>query len=318
MATIKQRGKSWQLNWSENGQYHRKSLGQIPKSEAQRIKTQKEYELGQGSVSSPYFDYFAAEYLDWYEANYPASFDRCRSIIVNHLSPIFGQLMISQINGRMIKDYQISRKDVATATYLKEFRCLKAMLNRAVEWEHLDKNPISHIRPPKDNNSKPPHFYTKDQLQEIYKISNYRWQWQFVANTGLRLSEALSLDLSSDIRDNSVFVLSTNESRTKSGKWREIPLFDGAKEALNKLDNPMLNVHPKSVSRIFKKDLKKVGLEGSFHSLRHTFISHLAMSGKFSMTEIQAWAGHQSITTTQRYSHLVPNYRKIDTSTLNI
>lgn len=192
------------------------------------------------------------------------------------------------------------------------------MLNRAVEWEYLEKNPISHIRPPKDNKSKPPHFYTKDELQKIYDVAQYRWQWQFVANTGLRLSEALNLDLDTDIKDGKVFVLSTDEGRTKSGRWREIPLFNGALEALSHIPNPMLDFHSKSVSRAFSRDLKKVDLSGSFHSLRHTFISHLAMSGKFSMTEIQAWAGHQSITTTQRYSHLVPNYREIDLSVLDL
>ena len=192
------------------------------------------------------------------------------------------------------------------------------MLNCAVEWEYLDKNSISHIRPPKDNKSKPPHFYTKEELQRIYEVAQYRWQWQFVANTGLRLSEALNLDLETDIKDGKVFVLSTDEGRTKSGKWREIPLFNGALQAMEHLSNPILEIHPKSVSRAFKQDLKKVELHGSFHSLRHTFISHLAMSGNFSMTEIQAWAGHQSITTTQRYQHLVPNFRKIDLSSLDL
>jgi len=41
------------------------------------------------------------------------------------------------------------------------------------------------------------------------------------------------------------------------------------------------------------------------HVLRHTFCSHLAMAGKPTRV-IQELAGHQSITTTERYMHLAP------------
>ena len=41
------------------------------------------------------------------------------------------------------------------------------------------------------------------------------------------------------------------------------------------------------------------------HILRHTFCSHLAMQGAPARA-IQELAGHQDITTTQRYMHLSP------------
>ena len=43
------------------------------------------------------------------------------------------------------------------------------------------------------------------------------------------------------------------------------------------------------------------------HTLRHTCFSRLAMKN-ISVTKIQALAGHSSITTTQRYMHLAPDY----------
>ena len=320
MATINKRKKSWELSWYENGSRHRQSLGQIQKAEAERIKAQKEFDLGNPSIKSPYFDYYAAEYLEWYEVNYPASFDRCKQIIVNHLSPQFGQFMLCKINGKLVKNYQLSRQSVAVSTYLKEIRCLNAMLNRAVEWELIEKNPIKHIKPPKDTNSKPPDFFTVEELKRIYQLDNkYRWQWQFIANTGLRLSEALRLDLDKDIKRDCVYVLSTAEQRTKSAKWREIPLFDGARIALEHIhESKLFSAHSKSVSRAFRLDAQAAKVRGSFHSLRHTFISHLAMSGEFSMTEIQAWAGHSSITTTQKYQHLVPNYRIVNSGAIKL
>jgi integrase len=41
------------------------------------------------------------------------------------------------------------------------------------------------------------------------------------------------------------------------------------------------------------------------HVLRHTFCSHLAMKGAPTVA-IQRLAGHQDISTTQRYMHLSP------------
>jgi len=41
------------------------------------------------------------------------------------------------------------------------------------------------------------------------------------------------------------------------------------------------------------------------HILRHTFCSHLAMKGAPARA-IQELAGHQDLTTTQRYMHLTP------------
>ncbi len=43
-----------------------------------------------------------------------------------------------------------------------------------------------------------------------------------------------------------------------------------------------------------------------WHTLRHTFCTHLAMTGT-PVVKIQRWAGHSDITTTQRYMHWAPS-----------
>ena len=47
---------------------------------------------------------------------------------------------------------------------------------------------------------------------------------------------------------------------------------------------------------------------GGYHILRHTFCSHLAMQGATAKA-IQELAGHQDLTTTQRYMHLSPAHK---------
>jgi site-specific recombinase XerD len=47
------------------------------------------------------------------------------------------------------------------------------------------------------------------------------------------------------------------------------------------------------------------GVRAGVHRLRHTFCSHLAMKGA-SARAIQEAAGHQDLSTTQRYMHVSP------------
>ncbi len=63
---------------------------------------------------------------------------------------------------------------------------------------------------------------------------------------------------------------------------------------------------------------RRAGLKvtGGIHILRHTFCSRLAMAGA-STKAIQELAGHQSLTTTQRYMHLSPAAKSAAIELLN-
>ena len=47
----------------------------------------------------------------------------------------------------------------------------------------------------------------------------------------------------------------------------------------------------------------------TFHTLRHTFASWLALQGTPILT-IKELLGHQSLVMTERYSHLTPDHKK--------
>jgi len=322
MPTIRKRGASYFLDWYQNGQRIQKSLGKVSKREADKALQRLIVKLQSGFALSPYFKNFSREYLNWYATEYPASYPRIKIVLVNHLDPFFEFARLDEIGSLDIKRYQSQRMSagIKIETYNKELQTLKAMLNRAVEWEQISRNPISHVRTARNLDSKPPRFFTSDDLKELYsQSSTYRWQWQFMANTGLRRGEAMHLDIKRDIGSDAIRVISEDGARTKSGKWREVPLFDGAREALTHIQAAIFpDMYGSSISRAFSKDAKRAALEGSLHSLRHTFCSHLAMSGDVSLIEIKEWAGHSSVTTTQRYQHLVPGFRKHDPRLLHL
>ena len=63
------------------------------------------------------------------------------------------------------------------------------------------------------------------------------------------------------------------------------------------------------LGRRFKRAVREAGLDESIslHALRHTFASHLIMNG-VDITSVQTILGHHSVTVTQIYLHLDPNY----------
>lgn len=312
MATIYRRGRNWYLNWREGGQRFRLSLGAVTKRDAETTRQAKELELRTGQRIIPtgtLLKEFAEDYLEWHKTEYPTSHFRIKGIYENHLAE-FHNRPLDAIGVMEVEQWKSSRlQDASRATVRKELNTLNAILNQAVAWGVIPENPIKHVKKPKEISSKDPHWYTEKQLKQLYKAAKKRrYMWQFMANTGLRRQEAINLRWE-DIRNGQVYVLSTEQARTKSGKHRVIPLSAGAQKAMEKLKGqptPFPQVFPQSLSRWFSWDAKDAKLGGSIHSLRHTFISALVRKG-VPLRVVQKLAGHASITTTEKYSHLAPS-----------
>ena len=62
----------------------------------------------------------------------------------------------------------------------------------------------------------------------------------------------------------------------------------------------------KIVQDWMKRAARRANVKPGVHILRHTFCSHLAMTGAPARA-IQELAGHQDLGTTQRYMHLCPS-----------
>ena len=74
-------------------------------------------------------------------------------------------------------------------------------------------------------------------------------------------------------------------------------------------ENPDTHVDPRNFyRRVYLPTVKKIGLEGvSWHSLRHTFASRLAMSGATEGT-IATLLPHSGTILVRRYAHLSPSH----------
>lgn len=328
MASIRKRGDSYQLCYYREGKEKRVSLGKITKAEANRIKREFELQGGNKSNYSPGFEEFATEYLKWHSLEYPDSHDRIYGIVHQHLKPVFRFTDISAIDRKSVEQYKHDRlyqpirektKDVeawypSPNTIAKELRTLQAMINKAVEWNYLSLNQVKGIKPPKDNEDAPPPFFIKEEIKLIYDNALDPIKtatWMLYLNTGFRRSEGLALK-KEWIDSNGIKILSTGGARTKSGKWRIVPHNPKTKKALKVLreidgDYVLPRVNVRSISRAFDNCLKRAELDGSLHWTRHTYASHLVMSGE-PLIKVQKLLGHASIKTTEQYSHLSPEF----------
>lgn len=340
MATInwRKRGKvssDWsegataQLNWSEGGKQERVSLGRISPRDAEIARRQKEVETKSGRRFAPtaLFRELRTKYVTWHRHEYPDSHQRIAQIIEQHLAPTFDLRPIGALTADEIDDWKRARLDdgAAPETVAKELRTLTAMFNRAIKpWKLLQHNPCDEVEPPRDMASEPIHWYTREALDQLYAASpNHSDIWRLMANTGMRRREALQLKWI-DVEADRIRVVSRTTARTKSGKWRIVPLSETAQIALKRMkigagiDGYVLSrVHRASLSRAFANCQRRAKLDGSLHSLRHTFAAHLVSNG-VPLRTVQVLMGHSSIVTTERYAHLAPGHLADSVSRLNL
>ena len=147
------------------------------------------------------------------------------------------------------EQFKTERRFLAkAATVIKELRVWQALMNRAVALKMIAQNPIAAVKAPRNLDSKPHRFYEADELLALYAACRVKvnsgegpqpdsmraFVWKLYANTGMRRMEGLHL-LRKWVGTDGLKIVSTGEERTKSGEWREIPLSDGAREALETL-----------------------------------------------------------------------------------
>jgi site-specific recombinase XerD len=145
--------------------------------------------------------------------------------------------------------------------------------------------------------------------------------------SGLRLGEVLNLKLT-DI-DSGRMILRVDQGKGK--KDRNVMLSPALLETLRaywRASKPRIWLFPSPVGKgplnatIFQravaqaKQVARIGKPVSFHSLRHSFATHLLESG-VNVRTIQALLGHRSLGTTQRYTHVAGDYLRTTKSPLD-
>lgn len=250
-------------------------------------------------------------YLDWYESEHPTTAGKAKSEIKRFIAR-FGARPIDTLRPTEMEGYKRDRLKLGRAapeTVGKEMRRLKAAFRRGVEWQEIDVNPLEKVKAPRGVRSVAVRFYEAEDMAALYAARPGRAPlWSFMAHTGVRRGEMCKMR-KADVVANVLRVESDPDEegagRTKSARWREVPLNVKARAALSELSDPPVTVHPDTLSDWFAADARAAGIGGSLHRLRHTFCAHLAMAG-VPLRRIQILAGHSDYKITEKYAHLAP------------
>ena len=190
----------------------------------------------------------------------------------------------------------------------------------------IKKNPTSNLELPKRARTLPK-FLSVEEIEllissagDIKNAVRLRAMLELVYASGLRVSELCELPMTANLGDKLLI-------HGKGAKERIVPMHAGAVHALNKWldlrdDDSSKYIFPShgktghitrdGFFKILKKCAVLAGIDPhrvSPHVLRHSFASHL-LAGGANLRAIQTMLGHEDISTTQIYTHVMPEKLK--------
>ena len=244
-----------------------------------------------------------------------------------HLNPVLGELKLHQIrkaNGFELRS-SLKSKSLTPKTINNVFGLAKKMLSFAVDIELIKENPFSLIKPLKTPEPKFSFWTSADSEKFLERCRTHNPEFHTLVlvalRCGLRLGELGALtrkDLDFDrnlIQVGATYsrTLKKHLDRTKNYEVEFVPMTPQVREALltKKLMKPDQLIFETQLCKQARIRLRRYAAKFqvpviTFHDLRHSFASQLAIEG-VDRYRIQKLLRHKSPDMTERYSHLRPD-----------
>ena len=331
MATLRER--KWKhtiyhIDYHYEGKRHVVSTGTGDYKKAKIMLKEYEAKIANGTLDSEkstpkkpielreFFD----EYLEYSSKRKTRKSYMRDRLIFKHFEKFVGSKPLASIDRKLVDNYSDHRVTrVSKSTVNLELRHLKAAFTVAVEWGHVDKNPLRRKKPyPVPQRS--PNYFTNKQISLLLDCIEEAWLREvvvFAVNTGVRIGELVNVEWKDvDFDNREVRIRNKQDFMTKSKKERPLPINDELFDLLVGMKRRGSHIFSNArgqrrdslrVSKHFKKYVRIAALEDkfTFHSLRHTFASHLVQRG-VSIYIVSKLLGHSNIKTTEVYAHLAP------------
>jgi integrase len=265
---------------------------------------------------------FLAEYA---EANRqkPSGIASKETILRVHLLPVFGTLRLDAITNERIQNLKTRLKCKAPKTVNNVLTVMNTLLKVAVEWEVIDQMPctVRLLKVPKKRMG----FLEFHEFDALVGAAEEIGSAALVAvllggEASLRCGEIMGLrwcDVDFDRQRvcAAQSIWRGHVTATKGGEVRDVKMTGRLLNALRghrhlrsqyvlcKDDGRPLTQH--DVQNLVGAAANRAGIKRGVHILRHSFCSHLSISGA-QPAVIQQLAGHKNLSTTQIYMHLSP------------
>jgi integrase len=322
---IFKRGNIYWIRYSDGFKIIRESTKSTKFKDAEALLLARKKAISEGKEPEPIkripnylFSHLAGEYLKWCERQ--RSF-RSKKGFILQLVGVFGNIPLRQFTIRLIEQFQSDRlsKGNKPATVNRLIATLKHCLHKGYQWEMLSEETLKRVRGVKllPENNRRLRYLSREECQALIDACKGVTKAIVITalNTGMRKGEILNLRWEQvDFRHGFILL-----DKTKNGERREIPVNQTLRETLQalprRLDVPYVFFDPatgkpyQDIKRSFNTALRRAGIKDfHFHDLRHTFASHLTMSG-VDITTVKELLGHKTLTMTLRYSHLAPSHK---------
>ena len=330
MSTYK-RQNHWYVDFRFNRTRYRKPSPDNSKAGAQLYESILLQKLAKGEtlqegesenkVSMPTFADFSSEWMASYvETNNKYSeIQNKRHILEANLLPFFGSTKLDEITSRAIEEYKAFKikSGLKNKTVNNQLSCLRKCLNTALEWDVIEKVPRVKLLkvPPSEI-----FFLKAEQCDALLNAATDNWREMIftVLRTGLRFGELIALkwsdiDLQSRILTVQRNIVRARVTSPKSNKIRKIYLDENLLEILTNRKRTNEYIFTDEKGKVLRQDPCRVKIldfaqqagigKMGWHTLRHTFASHLANNG-VTIQAIQVLLGHSDLKTTMRYAHI--------------
>jgi integrase/recombinase XerC len=218
-----------------------------------------------------------------------------------------------------IRAFLISLKSLKKNSLFRKISAVRTFFNFLIYDGKIEINPASIIEM-RGREKNLPSFLSVEEIfslldsEELKESKRDRAILEFLYDTGLRISELLSLKLRDIDFKNRVLLV-----RGKRGKERMVPVGEKGIKAVKEYIDERQNNAPesplfcgrngkplsdRSVRRLIKKYSILCGIPKRVtpHTLRHTYATHL-LEGGADIRAIQELLGHSTIASTQQYLH---------------
>ncbi len=288
-------------------------------TEARIFEVKLKKQLGKPARESHTISDIADYYLQWVATNQAKkTYTEKKRIIYSRLISFFGNMHFDFITPQIIETYKEKRIKESGPIHRQiniELLCLSAMWkyacenNKAIE-QPLKMKQLQYKRPV-------PETLTKHEICAIIDHAGspyHKAMFLCLYHGGLRMNEVFSLTLP-DINLPGKYLKVIG----KGNKERIVPMTDKLQAAIidhlacrqnvdNNLAFPSLRTGKKATDmrKALWGAMKRAGIKKRVtpHMFRHSFATHLLESGQ-NLRIIQDLLGHQEVTTTQIYTHVI-------------
>ena len=229
---------------------------------------------------------------------------------------------------------RLYREKLAKKSVSRKLSGLRSFFNYLEKEDVIEKNPFLYVSMPKLD-KKIPQFFYDEEMQQLFAAEDgmtpisqrNRAILELLSATGIRVTELVGIKIE-DVDFTAGLLLVFGKGRKQRyvpfGSFAEMELKKYINDSRPKLQNKsegknntlFLNHHGKPITDrgiryILNRMLEKAALTSKIHphKLRHSFATHLLNQGA-DMRSVQELLGHESLSSTQVYTHVTKDYLK--------